>query len=359
MLVASVSVNSWVLMPRWFNHAPWFSVHPIDIIFPVFVTLSGVGLAFANGRQVRFGPTVRRFVVLMVLGLAYNAVTEWTFDLSVWRVTGVLQLYAVVIAAVSLMHLVTKTWQGWALITVLLSLSQTAVLSIYGSTCPAGVLTPQCNPSGAVDTFLFGANHMYRLGASGHDPEGIAVIFGAMLSAAAGATVGHLLRDWVAKTRATGVGPVASVGPMLAAAGGFVVLSVVNKFTLPVLLGTYLPTMKRLWTAPFALSIAAGTTLVLLFGHLLLDRAKTSKFVEVTAYPLLALGRNSLLVYFGSHVLMSLASRSFGGKEPLARWFIYLFPTPGLGQVFLTAAALTFWVGLAVFLHKREIYIKP
>ncbi len=56
MLIASVSVNAWVLMPGWFDHAPWFGVHPVDLIFPIFVTLSGVGLAFANGNQVRPNP---------------------------------------------------------------------------------------------------------------------------------------------------------------------------------------------------------------------------------------------------------------------------------------------------------------
>ena len=176
MLVVSISVNSWILMPSWFDHAPWLGVHPIDLVFPVFVTLAGVGLAFANGRGFVPKVALRRFVVLMLAGLVYNAVVEWKVDVFTWRVTGVLQLYAVVIAVISLMHLVTRTWKGWAVITALLTVADTSVLSIYARSCPAGVLTRACNPSGALDSWLFGTDHVYQLGAAGHDPEGLVAI---------------------------------------------------------------------------------------------------------------------------------------------------------------------------------------
>lgn len=358
MLVASVSVNSWILMPAWFNHSPWFGVHPIDFIFPMFVTLAGVGLAFANGRKLRVKATIRRFVVLMVAGLLYNAVTEWKLDVLSWRVTGVLQLYAVVIVLISLMHLVTRTWQGWAAITVLLTLIDTSVLSLYARACPGGVLTPECNPSGALDTWLFGASHIYRLGGSGHDPEGLIVILGAMVSTSAGVTVGHLLRRWSAKSQETGAGPATSVVPMLAASIGFFLLSLLSRYTIPVLLGVYLPTMKRLWTPTFALSIAAGVTVLLLAGHLLLDRRSVPKVVENLSYPFVSLGRNSLLVYFGSHVLVSLLSRSFTGEPSVAVRFIDAFPTPAVGQVVFTALSLAFWIVLAMYLHRKKIYIR-
>ena len=55
MLVASVTVNSWVFMPEWFQHAPWFGVHPVDVIFPIFVTLSGVDLALPQIKKKNVG----------------------------------------------------------------------------------------------------------------------------------------------------------------------------------------------------------------------------------------------------------------------------------------------------------------
>lgn len=56
MLVASVAVNAWFLAPDRLRHAAWDSVMPVDLIFPVFVTLSGCGLAFAYGRHVPVRP---------------------------------------------------------------------------------------------------------------------------------------------------------------------------------------------------------------------------------------------------------------------------------------------------------------
>ena len=178
------------------------------------------------------------------------------------------------------------------------------------------------------------------------------------MSASAGVTVGHMLRDWVGRARVADASPTLSVRPLSLAALGFLALGTLSRYTVPVLLGVYLPTMKRLWTPTFALGVAAATTLFLLLSHLLLDRRNVSTQLQKLSYPLVSLGRNSLLVYFGSHVLVSLLRRSFGGSAPLATAFISVFPSAVLGQVVFTALLLTFWFSLAVYLHCRKIYIK-
>ncbi|MDO9396596.1 MAG: hypothetical protein Q7T71_08635, partial [Herbiconiux sp.] len=71
MLVASVSVNSLFTEPEWFAHAAWGGVHPVDLIFPVFVTLTGCGLGFALHRRVQIAPLIRRVLVLLLVGLVY------------------------------------------------------------------------------------------------------------------------------------------------------------------------------------------------------------------------------------------------------------------------------------------------
>lgn len=358
MLIASVSVNSLLFVPAWFNHAVWDGVHPIDAVFPMFVTLSGCGLAFAMARVVKVGPLLRRVVVLLLLGLVYNAIVEWSLDVFTWRITGVLQLYAVLVAIVGLLHLVTKTWRGWAIITVLLAFAHTTILTVYATGCPAGVLTRECNPSGPIDGFFFGA-HMYAQGAAGHDPEGIIAIVGALVSASAGATVGHLLLATRRKAIAAGRGPASATGPILTAAAGFLVLAALTLTILPIALGVQLPIMKRLWTAPFALTIAAGTAVVLLLGHILLDRVNVSRAVEVTSYPLLALGRNSLLVYFGSHILTSLLNRPAPDGVPVSVHIAEAITVFGHPQIMWTLVLLLFWIGLAMLLHRHRIYLRP
>lgn len=358
MLVASVAVNSLLVTPAWVGHADWDGVHPVDLIFPVFVTLSGCGLAFALARTVKVGPLLRRVAVLFVLGLAYNAIVEWNLDVFTWRVTGVLQLYAVLVALVGLLHLVTKTWKGWAIITVLLALAHTTLLTVYATTCPAGVLTRVCNPSGPLDGLLFGA-HMYTQGVAGHDAEGVVAILGALVSAAAGATLGHLMLAIRRRAVARGRGPASSIAPMLGMSGAFVVLAVAILVTVPIILGVQLPIMKRLWTAPFALLIAALTGVLLVVGHLLVDRSPVPRAVEIASYPLLALGRNSLLVYFGSHILTSLLRHPAPDGIPIAQHIADAVGVFGAPQLSFTLLLLLFWTGLAVVLHRHKIYVRP
>jgi heparan-alpha-glucosaminide N-acetyltransferase len=359
MLIVSVAVNSLLVTPEWFDHAPWAAVHPVDLIFPLFVTLSGCGLAFALHRRVQIAPLLRRVVVLLAAGLLYNAIVldSWEFD--VWRVTGVLQLYAVVVAVLGLLHLVTRSWIGWAIITVVIAAAHSALLATYARGCLDGLLTPGCNPAGPLDVAVFGADHVYRVGLAGHDPEGLIAIAGALVSASLGACIGHLMLAMRDRGQRTGTGLRAAVLPMLGIAAAAALL---GEFAaqLPALLGgTELPAMKRLWTAPFAFRVGAGAAIALLLGHVVFDRVRVGRPLAVVSYPLVALGRNSLLVYFGSHVLMSVLSRPTPDGSTPATDIASTIAVAGDPQATWTAALVLFWVGLACLLHRYRIYLRP
>ncbi|UNX54697.1 heparan-alpha-glucosaminide N-acetyltransferase domain-containing protein [Georgenia sp. TF02-10] len=362
MLIASVSVNSLWAAPEWFEHAPWDGVHPLDLIFPVFVTLTGCGLAFAMHRRINVRPLVRRVLVLLLVGLLYNAVTVNAWDPATWRFSGVLQLYAVVVAVMTLGHLLTRSWRGWALLTAASAGAHTLLLATWARGCPGGALTLECNPSGALDTALLTPAHMYAGGLLGHDPEGVVAISGALVSAAAGATVGHLLlslRSRQTPERPWRGGAVATVS--LGALGVGLVGAALLLVQLPAWLGgSPLPVMKRLWTAPFALEVAAGVVLALLVAHLLLDRPALPRPLRAVSWPLIALGRNSLLVYFGSHVVMALLMRPPAPGEPgLAEQLGHDIAIAGHPQVTWTVLAVLAWMALACLLHQRRIYLRP
>ncbi|EPR76633.1 N-acetylglucosamine related transporter, NagX [Leifsonia rubra CMS 76R] len=360
MLVASLGVNSAIISIPLLAHAPWASIMPIDLIFPLFVTLAGCGMSFAFHRRVEPWGVLRRALVLVALGLGYNAIVNATVSFSELRFTGVLQLYAVVIVVMALMHLVTRSWRGWALLTILLAVAHTAMLSIFARSCVATLLTPECNPSGPLDSLVFGASHIYRNGLAGHDPEGIVAIMGALVSTAAGATLGHLIlrfrRDEaVSSTRV----PITTV-PIVLAIAALLGLALVLWIGSDLLVGGPVPPMKRLWTAPFALGIAAIAALLLWLGQLALPSSglRTERHSRVWM-PWVALGRNSLLAYFGSHLLMSLLNRSLAGGPSVTAAFASLFPSTMLAQLGWTALWLAFWVALAMVLHRRGWYVKP
>ena len=87
-LFLCISVASASLLapkPAFAVHATWFGVEAVDLIFPLFVTLSGCGLAFAYRNRVGWVATLRRSLVLLLAGLAYNAVTAGSVDFATLR----------------------------------------------------------------------------------------------------------------------------------------------------------------------------------------------------------------------------------------------------------------------------------
>lgn len=358
MLVASVGVNSAFLPFTALRHAPWTGVTPIDFIFPLFVTLAGCGTAFAFRRRIRFLGVLRRCMVLFLLGLVYNVLTTWNFDLGQLRIFGVLQLYAVVVMVMALLHLVTRSWRGWLAVTALFALAHSALISMSALACPADLVTPACNPSGPIDSLLVGASHTYQLGLAGHDPEGIIAIFGALISASAGASLGHLILDVRNRPRPTGRRLPAGTGEFVVVLVVFGVVAIAVAVLPDLLGGGPVPMMKRLWTAPFALPIAAIAAALLWLGLLLVPAGRSAR-TERRWTPIIALGRNSLLVYFGSHLAMSLVSRPIGDGASLLE--VVTAPLGGgtVAQAIWTLVWLAGWIALAMVLHRHRIYLKP
>ncbi len=363
MLIVSVGVNSWVVMPSWFDHAKWIGIHPLDWVFPTFVALSGCGMAFANAKRVRPRPVIQRALILFGVGLVYNWVDAGaTFppSLSTARVPGVLQLYAFVVLVIAGLHVFVKGWKNWAVVTLILALADSALIAIWGSTCAAGHITPTCNPSHTIDFAVFGAPHLLAAGTFGYDPEGLIGVFGALVSASIGATVGHVLlagRTDKARWRAS------LIVAALALCG----------LALAKLLGSAVPGFKNQWTAPFALLVSSVAALLLAAAHLVVDRRGGAhpswrrngfEFAGIglakgVQWPLVALGRNSLVVYFGSHALTAFLFTHGGLKTP---WMVQLehhVTVMGHPQAAVTLLLEALWISLACVLHWRRIYLRP
>ncbi len=123
------------------------------------------------------------------------------------------------------------------------------------------------------------ALHLYRDGAAGYDPEGMLSTAGAVASVLIGWLAGDLLRR-------------RRVGDLVALSGVCFVLGVLWEAGLEV--------NKRLWTPSFVLVTAAISIGLIALAHVSVDR---SRVASTFAFPLIALGRNALLVYVGQHVV--------------------------------------------------------
>lgn len=349
MLITSVTSAS-VLAPRpdWLIHASWRGITLFDLIFPLFVTLSGVGMAFAYKNRVDPKVTLRRVTVLLTVGLIYNGVSSGNWDPTTYRFTGVLQLYAVLVAVIALAHLVLKTWKAWAITTLLTSAGFTLLFGYLASNCVLGTPTPSCNLSLVIDYPLFG-NHMYAQGRFGHDPEGMVSILGAIITAIGGTTAGHMALHY----RNTNL---RSLGLRLTAWAGILLVWGFG-------LSFIFPAFKRIWTPAFALIAGSAGLLLFSVAFLVFDilaRSLNSPTLTKIAWPFAALGRNSLLVYFGSHLVIDVLARNYlpGSDIPLTYQIAekVSMGLPGsLGFVLFNLAA---WWILAMILHRKQIYIR-
>lgn len=342
-LVVSLCATG-LLAPRpwWWEHARWGSPTPLDHVFPTFVVLSGCGLAFAHRRPVALPTTARRVTVLLVAGLLFNAVMAGSVDLATWRVTGVLQSYAVLVLVAAPAHRVLRTPLAWGLVTAVLTLVTSAA---YGwgvpAFCPEG-LSRACNPSGFVDPLVFTPAHLYAGGAQGHDPEGLVSVLGLLTTASIGITTGHLLLS----LRPGGRGWLRLAAWLSALA------------LLAVVAAELVEPIKRIWTPSFAVIAALPGVLLLTVLYLLLDRRGGPPGIIGAAltWPLVALGRNSLLVYFGSHVVVHVLATT--GPSPGLAMLLGQRLLPGNPQAAFLLATLGAWWALACVLHVKRLYVR-
>ena len=326
------------------GHARWFGWDHSDVFFPLFVLLAGMGLALQARDGTPWGRLVRRFVVLVVLGLLVNAWLGAGPDLSELRVTGVLQRIALTgLAGAVVVTVLRRAW--WAVLgaAAVTALAWGLLLRSAAAACPGGLPTPDgCGTFFAVDRDLFGAAHVYAAGTLGHDPEGLVSTLGALASFLAGYAAAALLHGL--RTRPVGV----RSGALLAMAGAWAV-------AWPVL-AQLQPVAKRLWTPSFVASHAALGIAVLAVAVLVFDSDRPvwlRRPLDVVSWPVVALGRNALVLWIGVFVVGEVLATTTVADVPLGD---HLLATHGAGGFFALTAGT--WLAVASAMHAARWYVR-
>lgn len=209
--------------------------------------LPGIGLASTYHSRVSSKVTLRRIVVLVMVGLLYGGASNGRWDPATLRFTGPLQVYAVIVVVIATCHLSVRNRMAWAGITAGAAVLQTGSLTWWAGTCSSGMLSSSRNPSGMWNRALLGV-HMYCGGFSGHNPGGLVVVTGALLMATVSTTARHL----VLSSRRLGwkIGPV----ELLVLAAAMSVLGLI--------LTIWVPAFRHLRTPSFSLIVGAAGVLV-------------------------------------------------------------------------------------------------
>ncbi|KZY90730.1 hypothetical protein [Erythrobacter sp. HI0074] len=285
-LAAAWPVAPMILLSEQFSHAEWIGVHAYDLIFPLFIFLSGVSLAIVDARPstqtVSRGEKLvsagRRMVVLVLLGIVYNFGWDWSWErLRLPSVLGLIGVSSFLAAATLVLFrsVSARIGVGLAIAVVIASLQLFFPVPGHGP----GILTPVGSVNGYLDALILPG----RLHGGTYDPEGLLGMLSAATIALAGAGAG------AAMLSGSRYG-----SPALLCLTGLVVSAV------GLAIGPFYPPIKSLWTVSFDLIAIGICTLLLGAARLLFDHRNASGFLHAAGDALAPIGANAILAYMAA-----------------------------------------------------------
>jgi len=264
------------------HHARWSGWTFTDTIFPSFLWMVGVALTLSFAKRRANGASrgalllhaAKRAVILFAIGLFIYLYPH--FDFPHMRILGVLQRIAICYLIAAAVYLFTGVRGQIACIIGVLALYWALMMYAGG-----GRFDLDGNFAHAVDRMVLGV-HNYD--GRTWDPEGIVSTLPAIATALFGVLTGTILR--ARRTIAENAAAVLSFGVFLVVAG--------------MILNTWMPINKALWTDSFALFMAGLSTLgfgVCLWGF------DVRGYRPGWARAFVMFGQNAIAVYVFSEIL--------------------------------------------------------
>ncbi len=353
-----------------FDHADWAGLHFYDLIFPLFVFMSGASIPFAltrviaeQGRAAAVKRILLRAVLLFLIALYYSG--GFSFEWPNMRLLGVVNRIALAYAGAGLLFcwlrprglaIATGVLLAgyWAMMTFVpvrdIALDKNAMIARFG---PKPTLEQVQQAYAATTTYVTG-RYEPGLNVSNHfdfehlpgrmydvywDPEGILSTIPAVASCLLGVLAGLLLRradlDGIKKTRWLVIGGVAAL------ALGF-------------LSGLQFPIVKKIWTSSFVLVAGGWSALLLAAFYYVIDvrqwRWWCAAFVWVGMNPI------TLYVLHGNVISFPrVAQRLVGGSVKV---FFDAHFAAGFGDVVQATVSLALLLLLARFFYQRKIFLR-
>ena len=311
------------------QHAAWAGFRFYDLIFPMFVFIAGVSLAFSlprsvekSGRAATAWRLARRAVLLFVIGVIYSGGFSKGFDhLEQVRWLGVLQRIALASLGAGLLSLWLGA-RGLVIACATLLLGYWALLAWVPE--PGGMRGDFTQGHNIVNWFDFRFLPGKKYDVT-HDPEGILSTFPAIANCAIGILAGIFLRTSNANDSR-------KAGLLIAGGAGFVALGLLWSIPFPII--------KKLWTSSFVLVACGWSAILLGVFHLIIEALNFRRW----ATPFVWIGLNPITIYLAAEIanFNKLADRFVG-------------PTPGVPHAIV---AIGLAVLLAWWLNRNRIYIR-
>jgi predicted acyltransferase len=339
------------------KHAEWNGWTPADFIFPCFLFLVGVSMAFSFPARLAGGQTrvqillhaFKRSLILIAIGLLVNASPVVGLDLHTWRLEGVTQRIALCYFAAALLvlwsdrrgliiALVACLVGYWAL----LRFVPVPGLGVPGRDIP--FMDPERNLVAWLDRLLFRG----RLYNGTRDPEGIISTIPAIATTLVGVIAGNWLRAQNPPRRK-------AKWLLVFGIGGLVLGEIWNR---------WFPINKNLWTSSFAV-FTAGFALVVL--ALLYWAVEIRQWRARWTMPILVFGMNAIAGFVADSLVYG-PGYTFQMRGPdrtpvvwhegLHAQLLLLTPNPQIASLLYSLGAVIFCWGLLWLLWRKQVFLK-
>jgi predicted acyltransferase len=225
------------------KHAPWNGLTVADLVFPIFLLVTGLSVPLALGpspRHVKWSAILRRVLLLFLIGVVLGWLIKPSLDPSMVRWAGVLQRIAIVyLVCVIVAAARPGAWSAATFALALLTIHSIVLLTVAAPGETAPTLVAGSGISGWLDQhFLPGRVHRVTW-----DPEGLLSTVSAVANGLIGVAVMRSILGGSVSNRSLAIASVLLIGAGLA-------------------MTIFLPLNKSLWTASFALT-TSGIGLIL------------------------------------------------------------------------------------------------
>jgi predicted acyltransferase len=346
-LAKSTGWQIFIWMSEQLHHTVWNGITFYDMIFPLFLFISGISMPYSVQKRMQLaGVTaafelpreeknrlylsmLRRTLILLTLGMIVNGLLAFkgyhnTRFASVLGRIGLAWFFA---GMIYLNNDVRKQVL-WLLLLLLGYWAMMAFIPVPGY--GAGVLTMDGSLESYIDRLLLPG----KLHDGVHDPEGILSTIPAIGTALMGMLTGTFLR-WE--------------GFSMPKKALSLFLSGIILIALGLLWDHFFPINKRLWTSSFVVYVGGWSLLLLSFFYWIIDVAGFKRW----AFPFIIIGTNSILIYMCAEGLVNFgytADYIFGGmiRQVALVW------QPVLIAVSVTSVQLIF----LYLLYRNKLFLK-
>jgi predicted acyltransferase len=346
----------------WLDHAPWHGWTIADLVFPFFLYIIGVSMAFSLAKYTNqtapitkqvYWQIARRSLILFGLGLLLNNLV-WNYNLTAptlfakldhLRIMGVLQRIGIGFFCASIAVLLLPQRKIW-----ILSISILVGYWLILAFIPAldngdGIFSKAGNFGAYIDRLIITPAHLHKGSGYTSDPEGL---FGT-LPAIASILFGYLTGAWLKVQSVTSRTSTSLLMFGLAAV------------VIGLLWNGIFPINKKMWTSSFVLFTTGAGLISLAACYELVDVRKYKKWFK----PFEILGLNAIFIYVASIVFIKLIMVNEIGSGKQAK-SIYEWLNNSLfgwagdlnSSVLFAIATVLLWLGVSYLMYRRSWFLK-